>query len=678
MGIELVARDQELVELLAAVQQRRGAVLRGESGMGKTALAQVVAHRLTAAGESVIWIVATAASQPVPFEALAPLLSDDLPALHPALVLGHVTRALKAASRGRHAPLVVIDDAHFLDDQSAATVLGLVIGGGARVLATVRSGTTPPDAVVALWKDGFLNAIDVGPFDRSGAKQLLVHGLGGEIAGATAELLWQRTRGNALYLCELIRYGRAEGRLSDVGGVWLWQGDLEVPPPLADLLHRRFEGLSEAGLDALAALVLGEPLAMDALEAVVPVTAIAEIEGRGLVEENARRGTVVLGFHHPLLAAAAERQLTSTRRRRIADALARAAGEHVDVVRRARWQLIGGGPPEVAVLIEGARRVLLQRPTLALRMAERALAHQPGVEAGLLVADARAELGEVDTTRQALATAAALATTDEEQLAVQLGQAAFTAWCERRPIETVDRLVLLRASLPERFGPDIDSAAALITAFAARPADAAALAEHVLAANPSRRAAIRAATALVGSLALLDRPQDGAIAAAELQALIATPPVAPDANGKALVMMSLAEWIRWDGPRLPLTDAATGRWPLPAAEDSVGRARGVATAGRSRSADGRPRGSGHQSAARSARPAARWSGRVPVRGDRAPRRRPRRRRTGSRGGRRPGPGATRRGGVVPGIGTMGPRGGGSGQRRRRGGRVRARGGRRRS
>ena len=137
---------------MATVHQLRGAVLRGESGMGKTALAQVVADRLTAAGESVVWIVATAASQPMPFGALAPLLADDLPALHPALVLGHVSRALSAASRGRRVPLVVVDDAHFLDDQSAATVLGLVSGGGARVLATVPSGTTPPDAVVALWK----------------------------------------------------------------------------------------------------------------------------------------------------------------------------------------------------------------------------------------------------------------------------------------------------------------------------------------------------------------------------------------------------------------------------------------------------------------------------------------------------------------------------------------------
>src|SRR5215207_11521680 len=120
MGIELVARDQELVDLLAAVRHRRGAVLFGEPGMGKTALASVVAERLTGAKERVVWVVATAASQPMPFGALAPLLPDDLPALHPALVLNHVARSLRAGDDERRPPLVVVDDAHFLDDQSAA------------------------------------------------------------------------------------------------------------------------------------------------------------------------------------------------------------------------------------------------------------------------------------------------------------------------------------------------------------------------------------------------------------------------------------------------------------------------------------------------------------------------------------------------------------------------------
>ncbi len=566
MASELVARDHEQREVLAAVRQGTGAVVRGEPGMGKTALAQAVADRLTRAGERVVWVVATAASQPMPYGALAPLLPDDLPALHPALVLNHVARELASAHDGRPA-LLVVDDAQFLDDQSAATILGLASTRGARLLVTLRSGATPPDAVEALWRDGFVSRIDVAPLDRAGAHALLVHGLGGEVAGATVELLWQRTRGNALYLCELIRYGRAEGRLRDVGGVWLWQGDLEVPPRLADLLERRFAGLSEAGLDALAALVLGEPLALDVLERIVPASAIAEVEGRRLVAESERGGAVFLGFDHPLLATAAEPHLTATRRRRIADALAATTaslGEALDVVRRARWQLMGGGPPDVGLLLDGARLVLLHRPALAVRLAERALARQPTVAATLLLSDARAEMGEIDRAREVLATAAALARDDDEHLAVHLGGVAFTAWPDRRPRAAIDRLAALRPTLPERFATDIDSTAALITLFAARPAAASALAEEVLRLQPARACAIRATTAQVGALALLDRPQEAAVATAALEALVATGPVSPYALGLAHAMMALARWTRWDGNQVPLTDPASARWPVPA------------------------------------------------------------------------------------------------------------------
>src|SRR5262245_18109486 len=201
----------------------------------------------------------------MPFGALAALLPEELSSVHPALVLGAVARRLHQLA-GDGAPVVVVDDAHLLDEYSAATVLGLVTSGAARALVTVRAGEVAPDAVTALWRDRMLTAVEIAPLDQAATAAFLAERLGGEVTPATVELLLSHPRGNPLYLTEITRFGRDGGRFIDVGGVWLWRGDLAVPPRLVDLVDSRFQALSEPAQDALAVLVLGEPLPVEVLE----------------------------------------------------------------------------------------------------------------------------------------------------------------------------------------------------------------------------------------------------------------------------------------------------------------------------------------------------------------------------------------------------------------------------
>lgn len=171
--------------------------------------------------------------------------------------------------------------------------------------------------------------------------------------------------------------------------------------------------------------MLGEPLPFELLAAIASADAIGEVEARDLVEVTERDGTVRFGFAHPLLAAAAERHIIASRRLRLADALARAAGTGGDLVQRARWELIAGGGRDAPLLVAGARAVLLHQPALAVRMAECALARQPTTEAALLLADGHAESGDPAAARAAIERAGALATSEDEAVAVELGEAAF-------------------------------------------------------------------------------------------------------------------------------------------------------------------------------------------------------------------------------------------------------------
>ena len=81
--------------------------------------------------------------------------------------------------------MVFVDDAHLLDNGSAILLHHLALTRAATVLATVRSGEAVPDPVVALWKDGPAERIEVGILDDATIEELLVVALGGPMDAAS-------------------------------------------------------------------------------------------------------------------------------------------------------------------------------------------------------------------------------------------------------------------------------------------------------------------------------------------------------------------------------------------------------------------------------------------------------------------------------------------------------------
>ena len=246
----MVGRSSELRQLTAAVVARRGAVITGPAGVGKTTLAVTGVELAQERGMSMARATATRASRGLPFGALASMLpadpgDDRLSREDHGDLLRRYGRAVVDGAGGR--PLLVfVDDAHLLDDGSATLLHQLALSRAATVLATVRSGERAPDPVVALWKDALADRIEVGVLDAAAIEELLVSVLGGPVDAASVRQLVDRCRGNPLFLRELVIGALEAGALVEEGGLWRLEGDLRPTARLVELVALRLGDLTDA------------------------------------------------------------------------------------------------------------------------------------------------------------------------------------------------------------------------------------------------------------------------------------------------------------------------------------------------------------------------------------------------------------------------------------------------
>ena len=154
----LIGREPELASITAALRRPdlAGAFLIGEAGVGKTHLLDAATRLAADAGFVTTRVTGDRALADLPLAAFSALLPDRLSGDAGDLVA--LRRQLREFAGGR--PLVLaVDDAHLLDDASAATVHQLAADLTAFVIGTVRTGEAAPAAITALWKDRLVERI---------------------------------------------------------------------------------------------------------------------------------------------------------------------------------------------------------------------------------------------------------------------------------------------------------------------------------------------------------------------------------------------------------------------------------------------------------------------------------------------------------------------------------------
>jgi DNA-binding CsgD family transcriptional regulator len=403
-----------------------GVVLAAAAGVGKTRLARECLAIAEGAGLATVPVTASRSAAGLPFGAVAPLLppvdqTNGTAAADRSDLLRRSAEALVARAGSRRLA-VTVDNAHLLDDASATLIHQLAATNAAFVLATVRAGEPAPDPVVALWRDGLVERIELGGLQAEAVEELLSAALGGPVDRAAVSLLAARSQGNVLFLRELVLGGLDDGTLRDDGGIWRLEGPLAPSDRLVELVEARLGTLEAAERDLLELVSFGEPVGSAELGALGDPALAEGLERKGLLASamNGRRLEVRLA--HPLYGEVLRTRIPALRVHRIARSLAdvvegTGARRREDTLRVATWRLTGGGArPGLMLAAASSARWHYEFP-LAERLARAAVAAGAGFEASLLAAQLAWRQGR---TAQASAELAVLATEagDDEQRAL--------------------------------------------------------------------------------------------------------------------------------------------------------------------------------------------------------------------------------------------------------------------
>jgi DNA-binding CsgD family transcriptional regulator/tetratricopeptide (TPR) repeat protein len=375
----LIGRSEEMRTIVAAITDPgvAGILVNGPAGVGKSRMAREALSSVASQGFEPRWAVGTTSARKLPLGAFAPwAVSTGTDRLQ--LVRG-VIDSVTSASPGTTVVLGV-DDVHLLDELSTFVLHQIVQREAAKVVLTVREGERIPTEIYEVLSGGQFGRLDLQPLAAGEIAELLTAALGGPVDAEAATRLWKLTRGNALYLRNIVEQEVADGRIQRQNGYWQWIGEPTMPRGLVELIESRFGALSKPVGEVIDALAVGEPLEITTLRRIADPDAIEEANLRGLITVEAADDGLEARLAHPLYGEVRRSRSPETRLRRLRGQVAAELASATDsddmgsVVRRATLSLDSDLTPDTELFLKAASgAVWLGDLRLADRLAKAAI-----------------------------------------------------------------------------------------------------------------------------------------------------------------------------------------------------------------------------------------------------------------------------------------------------------------
>ncbi len=252
----------------------------GDSGMGKSRLIEAVVAEL---GSEVtpVPIHGSASLTKVPYGVLGPFIVG-LPvqeATSQLAVLRTLWAHLEEQKRATQKPLLlVVDDAHDLDEATAGILAELAAAGWAKLLVGAAARPGLPEPLLQLWFEGIAERHDLRPLTLAQTTEMLEGELGSQVLPNVAEILWEASGGNPMLLNGLLDDAKNDGTLLRRNGVWLFTRHLNSHGDrLTDVVRRQLLLRSPEERQALNLVALAEPVSRELIESVAGEEAVGSL-----------------------------------------------------------------------------------------------------------------------------------------------------------------------------------------------------------------------------------------------------------------------------------------------------------------------------------------------------------------------------------------------------------------
>lgn len=405
-----------------------GMVLYGSTGIGKTWLAEAVVAELPP-GCATEMFTATAALQPVPFGLFSALLPERdlaLPESDRPLVLTALNHLRNTFSdrRGPGGLVLVIDDAHHLDDASSLLVHQLTLSGVVRPLLLVQDDEPPPEPIVALWKEELCERLDLDPLERD-----VIGEIAGLIAGAgfdqySVDRLHELSGGNPALLRHLL--AQENSLHPTVGGGFRWSSQ-SMETDVASLVEQALERLDPAARQLVELVAVGQPVPSAVIGRIWSLETLARLEQDGVVvvgDPPDRQVRLARPLWVDVLRSAISPAARAVMESDLADAFeaTRRTGPN-DRMRVLMWRMAAGTTPDPHDLVDAARTALAWGDlVLAERFARLAREHCDAPETDLLLALILETAGAEDEASELLDGLASKLSDDGDRAAAMCAQ----------------------------------------------------------------------------------------------------------------------------------------------------------------------------------------------------------------------------------------------------------------
>ncbi len=419
MSISLIGRDSQLSQLDRAWRDAavRGAVLSGPAGVGRSALLAQFAADAAAQGATVQKFAGTPALSGIEFGAVASLIPEPINELGQLAILQLAHRVIGERAQATDA-VIAVDDAHLLDESSAALVHQLVTSGTVFVVLTIRRGSALPDPITSLILSDNVATTELVALSEIDTVAVIHAMVGGPVEHLAGVELVTLSGGNPQHLHWLINDALSLGTLQSVDGIWQQTGTLVGGEGVKRLFFQTLSSLSTDELRALELLAIAVSMPFPQLEGLVQLPVLHGLEEAGLIWIDPDRAPSTVFPSSALLAEVVRQRMSAARVRELGRELSLIAvstGDPATSSVPARWQLETGEIADGDTWFRGAKRALTAgNYQLAERYSRAGLEISKSVHGRLLLGEALMGQGRAEEAKELLLGAQSAAADDDE------------------------------------------------------------------------------------------------------------------------------------------------------------------------------------------------------------------------------------------------------------------------